>query len=145
MMDYSQIFAVISASLGFISTIGGTWLFVSACLFLHRMKKVGGQSSLHQSLFLIHIIKWLSLCDVVFCVVSGAQFLSVISPSTFDVINTYPDWICAIKGFIYQFFLVGGVSWNFIMCVVLLRIIYFRSDLETIGHGMKYYHICAWM
>ena len=145
MIDYSKFFGAISAAIGFMSFIAGIWLFVSACRFLKRIKKVDPSSSLHQSVFLINIIKWLSFCDVVYCIINGIQFLSVVSHSMFDTINSIPDYLCAIKGCIYQFVLVGGVSWNFVMCVVLLRIVLFHTDLQIIGGDMKYYHACAWI
>ena len=146
MTDYSQIFGAISATIGFMSFIAAVWLFVCACRFLQRMKTVHPSNHLHQSLFLIRIIKWLSFCDIIHCFISSVQFLSVISYSTFKMITKkhYPGYICVIEGCIYQFFFCGGVSWIFVLCVVLLRLVFFHAELIRIGRDMEYYHVFVW-
>ena len=145
MTDYSTIFGAISAMLSFISFIAAVWLFFRTYCFVQRMKTVDESNSLHQSLFLIRIIKWLSLCDIIYCFINADQFLSVASYATFKSINSdYPGYVCSIKGVIYQFFLCGGVSWIFIICLVLLRLVFFHTNLRRIGRDMEYYHVFVW-
>ena len=137
----------ISAACGFGSVLAATWMLLTSLRFSRKASKFP-VSNLYRTIFLINIIKWLSLCDVILGIINGTQFLSVAS-SKFDIINTdYDTWLCVSKAFVLQFCQVGGVCWNFILGIILLQIVVANDSdqqLDKVSSQMKYYHTFVWL
>ena len=109
------------------------------------MQKEKKLRSLEESKFLVLILKWLSICDIVFEFINCWQFLTLASSTYFAVLNeNYSPFLCALKGIIQQFFEVGTLNWSFILATTLFRIMYFDVPLIKITKSMKYYHIYVW-
>lgn len=139
-----NLFGVASASLGLVSSVAATYIVVSACRFSYGLSHVRN-ATLNRTIFLVNLIKWMSCCDIVFGLITGTQYLSVASESTFrDFNGKLPTGWCVFKAFVLQFCSVASVSWNFIIGFTLLCHLYYRMDLEQIALYNKYYHIFVW-
>ena len=89
----------------------------------------------------------MAACDIIFCFLGGEQLLSVATNGnsfTNTLNSNYPPLVCAIKGFIFQYFTVASASWNFVLGMVLFRILHFHHTLEQIAQTTQYYHVYVW-
>ena len=100
-----------------------------------------------ETVFFVNMIKWMAVCDTIFCFIGGEQLLSVATnhDSFTNTLNSnYPAVVCAIKGFIFQYFTVASASWNFVLGIILYTILHFHHSLEQIAKTTQYYHVFVW-
>ena len=139
--DWS-ILGIIASTIGFVSFFSACYIVISAIRF---QKLISKHSSLKDTLFLVNIVKWLAICDIFHDFIIAWQYLSVASQNTFSILNSnYPHYLCVIKGFIAQFAVVSSVSWNFMLVLVLFRIMYFETGFDLINQSIKYCHMFVW-
>ena len=112
----------------------------------NRQKEEIMLRKLEEQLFLVQIVQWMALSDFIFEFTICWNYLSVLSPSTFDSINSNykPIFWCKLKGFIQQSFTLGSVLWNFVLGLTLFCIMYLDTNPLKIRSNMKIYAMIVW-
>ena len=87
----------------------------------------------------------MSICDIAFEMTEFLQFLGVdVHGSIHYNVSHIHNYKCVLEACIQQFFVVASPTWNFILAITLLRIMYFQVTLEKIEDTMWKNHVFVW-
>ena len=136
-----QVLGAITSILSFISVFGAGYIMHSA-VQLRRRSNVSAKNRESRALFITDLVFWMAFCDVIQQAWLGWTWLSVAFDSSFNA--NWPNYICKPVGFVAQFFLLGSASWNFIIAILLLRILLGFDVTTHFDKELRYYHYFAW-
>ena len=145
-MKHWSAIGTITASLAILSTLAACYIVISAIRFLRYVKSNPHADWLKDPLVFVKVVLSMSVCDVIFEFIESWQELSAASEDILAWLNEgYSNTACIIKGYFLEYFTVASASWNFILVLILLQILLFRTNLTKISSNLKYYHLFVWL
>ena len=143
-MSDVQIESVISTCLAVLSVISATYIAFSARkaeTFIDLESSRLHGKSLWDLKFLVQSIKWMAICDIIFEFLLAWMYSSV----TISVLASIDaTWQCTVKAIFLQYFSVASISWNFIIAIILLRVMIFGTSLAKFSNEIRCYHFYVW-
>ena len=93
----------------------------------------------------VNAIRCLAICNTMVALTNFNLFLTLASDPIYHwFCNNWNNYICIPQGVIQQFFGVGAASWNFVLVVMLLAMIYFEKTLEEVNKKENMFHFLVW-